>query len=228
MLNTQPKFRVMGDRSLLVELGDRIDREVNRRVRMLCHQVRDRKVCGVIELIPGYAGVLVIFDPLKIALAALKTVIVRAMEPGVPFHMPAPRTLRIPVAYGGDFGPDLNWLAEYHQLTPDAVIRYHTAITYQVYMIGFTPGFPYLGEVPVEIAAPRRSTPRTHVPRGSVAIAQRQTGIYPAASPGGWQVIGRTPIRLFDPAAFPPTPLEAGDLVTFYAIEREVFDAWQP
>ncbi|MFZ0134209.1 MAG: 5-oxoprolinase subunit PxpB [Desulfobacterales bacterium] len=228
MLNTQPKFRVMGDRSLLVELGDGIDRDVNRRVRMLCHQVRDRKICGVIELIPGYAGVLIIFDPLKTSLSALKTGIACALETVTSEGVPEPRQVRIPVAYGGDFGPDLSWLAEYHHLTPDAVIRYHTATTYQVYMIGFTPGFPYMGEVPVEIAAPRRSTPRTHVPQGSVAIAQRQTGIYPAASPGGWQIIGRTPFRLFDPATFPPTPLEAGDLVTFYAIEREAFDAWQP
>lgn len=228
MQYTQPKFRAMGDRSLLVELGDGIDREVNQRVRMLGHKVRDRELSGVVELIPGYATLLVIFDPLKTSLSALRTGIAEALESIASEGVPEPRTVRIPVVYGGDFGPDLNWLAAYHHLTPETVIRYHTATTYQVYMIGFTPGFPYLGEVPIEIAAPRRSTPRTHVPQGSVAIAQRQTGIYPAASPGGWQIIGRTPFRLFDPAAFPPTPLEAGDLVTFCAIEREAFDAWRP
>ncbi|MFZ0614172.1 MAG: 5-oxoprolinase subunit PxpB [Desulfobacterales bacterium] len=228
MQDTQPKIRVMGDRSLLVELGDGISREVNQRVRRLYCTLTEHKLGGVIELIPGYATLLVIFDPLRTSLSALKTAIARAVETVASAPIAKPRTVRIPVAYGGAFGPDLTWLAEFHHLTPDEVIRHHSSTTYQVYMIGFIPGFPYMGEVPVEIAAPRRSTPRTHVPQGSVAIAQRQTGIYPAASPGGWQIIGRTPFRLFDPATFPPTPLEPGDLVTFYAIERKAFDAWQP
>jgi KipI family sensor histidine kinase inhibitor len=228
MEHEQPKFRVMGDRSLLVELGDGISREVNRRVRMLYYSLIDRKLGGVVELIPGYATVLIVFDPLKISLAALKAATLRLMETADPSRIPEPRTVRIPVVYGGDFGPDLPWLAEFHHMTPDEVIRYHTATTYHVYMIGFTPGYPYMGEVPVEIATPRRDTPRTQVPQGSVGIAQRQTGIYPVASPGGWQIIGRTPVRLFDPAAWPPTSLEIGDAVNFYPVEKEAFANWQP
>ena len=223
----QPKFRVMGDRSLLVELGDEISREVHRRVRMLYFSLIDCKLEGVVELIPSYAALLIVFDPLRISLTALKAGTLRLMETADPSRIPEPRTVRIPVVYGGEFGPDLIWLAEIHHMTPDDVIRYHSATTYHVYMIGFTPGFPYMGEVPVEITTPRRDTPRTRVPQGSVGIAQRQTGIYPVASPGGWQIIGRTPIRLFDPAAWPPTPLEIGDAVNFYPIEMEAYKNWQ-
>jgi len=224
----QPKFRSMGDRALLVELGGEINLEVNQCVRMLYYRLSENKLAGVVELIPSYAALLIVFDPLKISLAALKANTVRLMQSSDPSQIPEPRTVRIPVVYGGDFGPDLPWLAAHHHLSPEEVIRYHTAATYHVYMIGFTPGFPYLGEVPAEIATPRRDTPRTRVPQGSVGIAQRQTGIYPVASPGGWQIIGRTPVRLFDPAAWPPTPFEIGDAVNFYPIEMETYRNWQP
>jgi KipI family sensor histidine kinase inhibitor len=224
----QPKFRAMGDRALLVELGGDINREVNRRVRMLYYSLVDCELGGVVELIPSYAALLIVFDPLKMSLAGLKAGTLRLMETADPSRIPEPKTVRIPVVYGGDFGPDLLWLAEFHRMTPDDVIRYHSGITYHVYMIGFTPGYPYMGEVPIEIATPRRDTPRTLVPQGSVGIAQRQTGIYPVTSPGGWQIIGRTPVRLFDPAAWPPTPLEIGDSVNFYPIEMETYENWQP
>jgi inhibitor of KinA len=218
----------MGDRALLVELGGDINREVNHRVRMLYCSLVDRKLGGVVELIPSYAALLIVFDPLKMSLAGLKAGTLRLMETADPSRIPEPKTVRIPVVYGGDFGPDLLWLAERHRMTPDDVIRYHSGITYHVYMIGFTPGYPYMGEVPIEIATPRRDTPRTRVPQGSVGIAQRQTGIYPVTSPGGWQIIGRTPVMLFDPAAWPPTPLEIGDSVNFYPIEMETYENWQP
>ena len=224
----QPKFRAMGDRALLVELGGDINREVNRRVRMLYYSLVDCELGGVVELIPSYAALLIVFDPLKMSLAGLKAGTLRLMETADPSRIPDPKTIRIPVVYGGDFGPDLLWLAEFHRMTPDDVIRYHSGITYHVYMIGFTPGYPYMGEVPIEIATPRRDTPRTLGPQGSVGIAQRQTGIYPVTSPGGWQIIGRTPVRLFDPAAWPPTPLEIGDSVNFYPIEMETYENWQP
>jgi inhibitor of KinA len=224
----QPKFRAMGDRALLVELGGDINREVNRRVRMLYYSLVDCELGGVVELIPSYAALLIVFDPLKMSLAGLKAGTLRLMETADPSRIPEPKTVRIPVVYGGDFGPDLLWLAEFHRMTPDDVIRYHSGITYHVYMIGFTPGYPYMGEVPIEIATPRRDTPRTRVPQGSVGIAQRQTGIYPVTSPGGWQIIGRTPVMLFDPAAWPPTPLEIGDSVNFYPIEMETYENWQP
>lgn len=228
MRYAKPKFRVMGDRSLLVELGEGISRDVSRCVRMLYFSLLDQKPGGVLELIPSYATLLILFNPLQISLTALKILTARLMETADPSRIPEPKTLRIPVVYGGDFGPDLPWLADLHHMAPEDVVRHHTAATYHVYMIGFTPGFPYLGEVSAAIAAPRRKTPRTRVPQGSVAIAQRQTGIYPVASPGGWQIIGRTPVKLFDPAAWPPSPIDIGDAVNFYAIEKEAFDGWLP
>ena len=141
--------------------------------------------------------------------------------------MPEPKTFEIPVAYGGGYGPDLKWVAEYHQLTTEEVVRLHSETVYQVYMIGFTPGYPYLGELPAAIATPRRETPRTAVPKGSVAIAQRQTGIYPVESPGGWQIIGRTPFSLFNPDASPPVPLKMGDQVKFVPINAEEYMRWE-
>jgi inhibitor of KinA len=132
--------------------------------------------------------------------------------------LPSPRIVEIPVAYGGEFGPDLQWVANYLKINREEVVHLHTQPIYQVYMIGFMPGFPYMGEVLDSLVTPRRETPRTHVMQGSVGIAQKQTGVYPVKSPGGWQIIGRTPIRLFDPQKNPPSFLEMGDRVKFYAI----------
>lgn len=228
MIHDQPVFRNMGDRSLIVELGDEIDRRLNRDVRRLYYSLKNRDIEGVIELLPCYASLMIVFDPLRISLSTLKSLCLRLLQSPDSTAIPNPKTVEIPVVYGGECGPDLGYVATYHRITPEAVIRYHAQTTYYVYMIGFTPGYPYMGEVPEEIATPRRETPRTRVPKGSVGIAQRQTGVYPVESPGGWQIIGRTPMGLFDPRAWPPTPLETGDSVRFYPIEREAFDDWQP
>ena len=140
--------------------------------------------------------------------------------------MPKPQTVKIPVFYGGERGPDLQQVSLYHDLTPQEVIGFHTGPTYRVYMIGFTPGYPYLGEVLDEIATPRRETPRTIVPKGSVGIAQKQTGIYSVDSPGGWQIIGWTPVKLFDPDGKPPSHLVMGDRVQFFAITEQEAAQW--
>jgi KipI family sensor histidine kinase inhibitor len=227
MIYENPKFLSMGDRSLLVELGDSISLDVNRRVRLLYYNLSCRKLKGIVELIPSYASLLIVFDPLMLSYSVLQTMIIKLFTNPGEMKTPEPRTVEIPVVYGGEFGPDLDWVAEFHSLTPSDVVRHHSATTYHVYMIGFTPGYPYMGEVPFEIVTPRRDTPRTHVPKGSVGIAQRQTGIYPVESPGGWQIIGRTPLTLFDPHATPPVLLETGDVVTFYPIEEEEFESWQ-
>jgi len=227
MINDQPKFLTMGDRSLLVELSDEISLEVNRRVRSLYYSLSHRKLNGIIELLPSYTSLLVVFDPSVLSVSALRTLVTRLFDSPAETRIPEPKTVEIPVVYGGDFGPDLEWVADYHRLNPSEVVRYHSDTVYHVYMIGFTPGYPYMGEVPGEIVTPRRDTPRTHVPRGSVGIAQKQTGIYPVESPGGWQIIGRTPLVLFDPHATPSTLLEAGDVVTFYPIEKEAFENWR-
>jgi KipI family sensor histidine kinase inhibitor len=141
------------------------------------------------------------------------------------FSLPKPRIIEIPTVYGGDFGPDLAMVAEYNRLTMEEVIRVHTSINYLIYMLGFTPGFPYLGGLPETIITPRRAIPRSLIPAGSVGIAGKQTGIYPIASPGGWQLIGRTPLTLYNPDLVPPTLFQAGDYLRFCRIRETEY--WQ-
>lgn len=208
----------MGDRSFLVELGERISPDVNRRVQQLMQQLQNARLPGVRELSPGYRSVLVVFDPLAITPDHLKARILEIDAAGGTAGLPPAKQVAVPVFYGGEYGPDLEAVAARLGTSTDEVIRLHTGTIYRVYMIGFTPGYPYLGELPVELAVPRRRTPRTRVPKGSVGIAQRQTGIYPVESPGGWQIIGWTPIELFDPGRPLPSLLEMGDQVQFEAV----------
>ena len=224
----KPKFRIMGDRSLLVELGDEISPSVNQCVQELFTALDLHPVDGVRELVPSYRSLLVVYDPLNISMADLKRTIRDTYQNLDQTELPDPRTIDIPIVYGGERGPDLESVAQYHHITPQAVIDYHTRPTYRVYMIGFTPGYPYLGEVPDAIATPRRKTPRILVPKGSVGIAKQQTGIYSVDSPGGWQIIGWTPVSLFDPKAQPPSLLMMGDRVRFEAISAQEASQWQP
>jgi len=221
-----PIFRLMGDRAVLVELGDEISPAVNQRVQQLFAAMDLHRIDGVRELVSSYRSLLVIYDPLIISLTALKHKIRDTYDKLDQAELPDPRTIEIPVVYGGDRGPDLASVAKYHRLTPQEVIDYHTRPIYRVYMIGFTPGYPYLGEVPDAIATPRRETPRLLVPRGSVGIAQQQTGIYSVDSPGGWQIIGWTPVKLFDPLEQPPSLLITGDRVRFKAIAEKEAPQW--
>jgi inhibitor of KinA len=208
----------MGDRSLLVELGDTISPDVNRRVQQLMLQLRQAPLPGVREIAPGYRSLLVVYDPLTTAPAELKERIAEAAaRPGIA-GLPQAKRLTVPVFYGGNYGPDLEAVAGHLSISTDEVIRLHTETIYRVYMIGFTPGYPYMGELPAALTVHRRSTPRTRVPKGSVGIAQRQTGIYPVESPGGWQIIGWTPLELFDPSRQLPSLLEMGDRVKFEAV----------
>ncbi|UCH08865.1 MAG: 5-oxoprolinase subunit PxpB [Deltaproteobacteria bacterium] len=217
----------MGDRSLLVELGDRISPDVNRRVRELSVMLEKNPIEGVFETVPAYRSLLIIYNPLITNAMLLQHQIEDLQKKSEVVDILEPKSVEIPVAYGGEFGPDLEWVARYHNIGVEEVIQLHTAITYQVYMIGFTPGFPYMGELPERLETPRRETPRTTIPEGSVAIAQRQTGIYPVESPGGWHILGRTPMKLFNPLQIPPTLLEMGDLVRFFPIKEVEFSRWQ-
>jgi KipI family sensor histidine kinase inhibitor len=221
-----PMIRHLGDRGLLVELGRGIDPAVNRRVKQLHRIIARERPHGVVETVPAYASLLVVFDPLQASPEALK----RHINGLCDFEDAGPiedRTVvEIPVVYGGEAGPDLDAVAAHHGLSREEVIGLHTGTVYRVYMIGFTPGFPYMGELPEALDTPRRDTPRTHIPKGSVAIAQRQTGIYPAVSPGGWQIIGRTPVALFDPRQETPSFLTMGDAVRFTPITAEEASQW--
>lgn len=220
MVPATPVFRSMGDRSLLVELGEKISPQVSRCVQALMLQLQQARLPGVREFAPGYRSLLVVFDPLTLSPSELKARILDIAARLGSAGLPATKLLTVPVFYGGEYGPDLEEVAGRLGISTDEVIRLHTETMYRVYMIGFMPGYPYMGELPAALAVPRRSTPRTRVPKGSVGIAQRQTGIYTVESPGGWQIIGWTPIELFDPTRRLPSLLEMGDAVKFEAVRK--------
>ena len=225
-LYPQATFLLMGDRGLLIEFGDEISAEVNEKVRKMCLAIQAETLEGILEVVPTYRSLLVLYNPLIIPLEELKRKL-KQLEGGLrEISFSGPTLTKIPVLYGGDVGPDLRKVAEYLRLTPEEVIRLHCCKPYFIYMIGFMPGFPYMGELPDALITPRLKTPRLSVPAGSVAIAQKQTGIYPVESPGGWQILGRTPVKLFDPEKEPPALLRMGDLVQFYSISEKEFDEW--
>lgn len=207
--------RRAGDAALLVELAQVIDPDVNASAIAIARRIAALNLSGVRDVVPTYRSVAIHFDPGRTDAAALSDqVSVASRETGTVADGPL---VEVPVVYGGEHGPDLGEVAEWAGVSPADVIARHTAGTYRVFMLGFLPGFAYMGTVDPTIAAPRRSTPRLRVPAGSVGIAGGQTGIYPMASPGGWQIIGRTSARLFDPARMPPALLAAGDRVRFVA-----------
>jgi len=226
-LYDKTRYLLMGDRGLLLEFGDEISHEVNERVRRMALAIQAEAIEGIIETIPTYRSLLVIYHPLTLPLKQLKKRLQKIEKnlQGIP--LPEPKLTRIPAVYGGVYGPDLEFVGEYHKISPDEVIRLHTSKPYFIYMIGFMPGYPYMGELPDRLVMPRLKTPRLSVPKGSVAIAQKQTGIYSMESPGGWQIIGRTPIELFDPDREPPSLLQMGDLVQFDPISEKEFEEWK-
>ncbi len=216
--------RSFGEAALLVILADEPGREASRRVHAVAAAVEAAGVSGVRSATPGLTSVLVEFDPLAVERTAVGAAI-REAEAAAAEVASTPRHRLIPVVYGGEHGPDLADVAELTGLAPDEVVRQHAATSLEVYLLGFSPGFPYLGELPSALHVPRLATPRTRTPAGSVAITGRYSGIYPMAAPGGWRVIGRTPVRLFDPVRTPPAYLLPGDTVEFKRIQAEEFDA---
>ena len=221
------KYRLMGDRSILIELGDAIAPEINQKVRELYVALEEDPIKGVVEIVPAYRSLLIIYDPFKLNLKKLQDSIEVIKERTKKISFPKPKIMEVPVLYGGEYGPDLKWVAKYHNIRPDEVIQIHTEKIYQIYMIGFMPGFPYMGELPEKLQTPRRETPRTVMPKGSVAIAQRQIGIYPVESPGGWNIIGRTPLNLFNANQSPPSVFGMGDYVKFFSISEDDFRQWR-
>ena len=220
----EPRLRFVGDTGVLVEYGDAIDPEINRKVRIMTAAVDSDPPPGILEVVPTYRSLLMVYDPTQTDPRKLARALEALEERLDRIEIPPPRTVEIPVLYGGEMGPDIEFVAEHTGLTVDEVVRRHSEPSYQIYMIGFTPGFAFLGGLPDELATPRLPTPRTAVPAGSVGIANNQTGMYPVASPGGWQLIGRTPLKLFDPRREKPFLYEAGDLIQFKPITRAVYD----
>ncbi|RJQ87298.1 MAG: 5-oxoprolinase subunit PxpB [Desulfobacteraceae bacterium] len=219
----RPIFRIVGDGGLQVEYGEGIAEEVNRKVCSVYQMAKKNLPEGVIELIPAYRSLLIVYDPCRTDPVKLEAIFMDmgqalSEDPRLPF-----KTVEIPVCYGDEFGPDLGFVAGHNGLDADEVIALHAAPEYPIYMIGFSPGFPYLGGLPAKLHTPRLKTPRTTVSEGSVGIANDQTGIYTVTGPGGWQLIGRTPLKLFRPESPEPFLFQAGDRIRFKPISKTEF-----
>ncbi len=213
-----------GDAALTVELGETIDPAVNDRVLALAEHIRTAGWDGIVDVVPTYRSLTVHLDLRITDLESIREHVrgLAVSSSSAPPHRG--REVTIPVLYGGTWGPDLEDLARFAQLPVSDVIREHSAVPYRVYMLGFSPGFPYLGTVPNVIAMPRLATPRPMVPAGSVGIAERQTGVYPIASPGGWRIIGRTPLTLYRADRDHPNLVNPGDVVRFRPIDEATFE----
>jgi antagonist of KipI len=211
-----PRIREAGDSALLVEWEELIDPRINARAIATAAALRGMALHGVRDIVSTYRSVAIAFDPLQTGLDALRDAITRASN--APLEVATGKSTEVPVSYGGEFGPDLEAIAEWSGLTADMVTARHASAEYRVFMLGFLPGFAYLGSVDAKIASPRRETPRLRVPAGSVGIAGRQTGVYPRESPGGWQIIGRTGLEVFDPDRVPAALFAPGDVVRFKPI----------
>lgn len=242
---TKIEMKPIGDSSVCIQFGTEINREVHRKVKALSDYLEEHAFTGFIECVPAFTSVTVFYNPLLVHRAYKKEPLFPHSEKErSPYRLVCSvlqemikkleetkaqkqRTVEVPVCYGGEFGPDLEAVAKHNQLSISDVIDIHSNGEYLVYMIGFAPGFPYLGGMSEKIATPRRRSPRLSIPAGSVGIAGMQTGIYPISTPGGWQLIGRTPIELFCPSEHPPTLLQSGDMVKFVPISFEEYKAYK-
>lgn len=217
------RFRAASDQATLVYLGEEIGLPAHERVLKLLRGLQKEPPPWLRNVQPAYCSLLVTFDACRIGHPEVEAALRECEKRAASMRTPKARTVDIPVCYGGEFGPDLEDVAKLQSLSPSEVIRIHTSHTYHAYFLGFAPGFAYLGELPQEIATPRLATPRKKVPAGSVALAGRQTAIYPCATPGGWRLIGRTPLSLFRANRKPMELISIGDQVKFRSISLEKF-----
>jgi inhibitor of KinA len=222
-----PTVRPLGDGALLIAFDAAVDAALNARVLDVASRLSSSCVPGLRDVVPAYASCAVHFDPLRTDRRALESAVRAAIDDSSHRDVPAaaPSTTIVPVCYGGAFGPDLTSIAEGTRLSAEEIVSIHAGRDYRVFMLGFLPGFPYLGVLDSRIAMPRLAVPRTRVPAGSVGVAERQTGIYPVDAPGGWRIIGRTPLRLFDPSAESPARFRPGDTVRFVPIDERQYRA---
>jgi inhibitor of KinA len=226
------KIFPLGDAAAIVDFGDQISAETNDRVLSLAKYFDKNPFAGFVEIVPAYSSLTVFYDVFKVrrnnqnfetAFDFVSAEIEKAMLETNENEQTGMRLVEIPVCFDAEFAPDLDFIAAEKNLSSEEIIEIFLGETYRVFMLGFLPGFAYLGEVAEKIAVPRKQSPRLQVAAGSVGIAGRQTGIYSLASPGGWQIIGRTPLEMFNPANEPPTRLQAGDTVRFYRIGKTDF-----
>ncbi|WP_448860845.1 5-oxoprolinase subunit PxpB [Clostridium sp.] len=220
---SEVRYLVAGDSAVCVEFGNEISPEINKKIRAFKIAVEKSNIPGIVETVPTYRSLLVHYHPEVIGFKALTEEFDKLMGSLSSIPIPPPTVIEIPVLYGGEMGPDIENVAEHNHKTVEEVIKIHTSEEYLIYMIGFIAGFPYLGGMSKEIATPRLKSPRVKIEGGSVGIAGEQTGIYPVASPGGWQLIGRTPLKLYDADREKPVLLEAGQYIKFAAVTEEEY-----
>lgn len=218
------RFLISGDKGLVVEFGNEISEAANIKVRNLYLAIQKSGLKGIYEMIPTYRSLLIQYNPLETDIERLTGRLSEIEDSLDSIVLPKPRILEIPTLYGGEFGEDLKFVAVHNGLSEAEVIEIHSSVDYRIYMLGFSPGFPYLGGMSEKIETPRLKTPRTKISAGSVGIAGKQTGVYPMESPGGWQLIGRTPLKLYDPERSTPIMLRAGDYLRFVSIGKAEYD----
>jgi inhibitor of KinA len=234
-MNYETSYRVfpLGDSAITIDFGNRMDEKINQQVMALFEKLLQQPLPGMIEAVPAYSSLTIYYDMVQLhkrikadttVYEWMKEQVEAIIQEPLPANNSSAAIIRIPVCYDIAFAPDLEEMATIKNISIEEIIEIHTAKKYRVYMLGFLPGFPYLGEVDEKIVMPRKQQPRQQVAAGSVGIAGKQTGIYPLASPGGWQIIGRTPVKLFDADNDKPTLLKAGDWVEFYSITIEEYE----
>ncbi len=217
------RFLHSSDRALTVEFGNEISEAINHEIRAFVLLVDKEKIHGVTEVVPTYRSVMVHYEPFKIYHTELRARLEEILKRTYDMHLPESKVIEVPVLYGGEYGPDLGFVAKNANMSESEVIRIHSKRHYLIYMLGFTPGFAYLGGLDKRIHTPRLKVPRTKIWAGSVGIADKQTGIYPIESPGGWQIIGRTPFELFEPYKERRFLFEAGQRIKFVPIDEKQF-----
>ena len=221
---TYPRILPVGDAALTVEFGNSIKPDLNEKVYALERVLELRALPGLVEMIPTYRSLLVHFDPISDTFETMKAKIQGFLLNLQPIQLLKRQIISIPTVYGGEFGPDLPFVAEHNHLTVKEAVQIHSSQDYRIYMMGFTAGFPYLGNMDPRIATPRLEVPRKETPAGSVGIAGNQTGIYPITSPGGWRIIGRTGQKLFNPDEENPFLFSPGDIIRFVPVEVGVLE----
>ena len=220
----KPTISPVGDRAISIDFGQVIDPKINRHIRQTIERIKELQLEGIIELVPTYCALLVEYDAMLYSYSDICNIIEPTLEEGMTDTTNELVTVvEVPTVYGGEFGPDLSFVATHNHLSEDEVVSIHSGTDYLVYMLGFIPGFTYLGGMDSRIATPRLTSPRTLIPAGSVGIAGEQTGTYPSDSPGGWQIIGRTPVTMYDMSKAQVVLLNAGDYVRYVPIDESEF-----
>ena len=221
----KPIISPVGDCAISIDFGQVIDPKINRHIRQTIERIQELKLDGITELVPTYCALLIQYDAMLYSYSDICNLMEPLLEPSATDDANERVTvIEIPTVYGGEFGPDLGFVASHNNLSEDEVVSIHSGTDYLVYMLGFIPGFTYLGGMDPRIATPRLSSPRTLIPAGSVGIAGEQTGTYPSDSPGGWQIIGRTPVTMYDMSKKQAALLSAGDYVRYVPIDEAEYN----